>query len=324
MRKTIALLSLFLLFSSNLTALETNLTTRVKLWLLNNEARALSSLSFDAALLSRINSPFSFVPEHAELPMKSAEKLWGIHRKFYWFLDDIEHVYIFAARYGNGRFAIVLKQARPEIWGTMVFNLVKTGISSPLHEIYRKAFYETLIKALNLNIAKDADLSTRLNIAANKLSDDEMRMFNKYLDTFSALFPSDPSAKMIKKFVESGTKKKFAIGISQLLKPEYTLPLGPLGEATSSAKNDFNDPLAELEKLAAMSDSGTGEEILVSQPESSEETSTTDENASSNAAEDSDAETAEEEDEDSTTNKNPEKPLDDSDPGSADMFNIWD
>lgn len=320
-----ALLLSFLLSATGVMALENDLTSRFKLWLLNNEARALSSLSSDKALSSRVQDPFSIIPEHPDFPLKAGEKIWEIHRKYYLFLEEIEHVYNVAARFGNGRFAIILKQSRPEIWGLLAFNQFKPGLFSTLSSIYRKAFYETLIGALKLDVSNDSDLSARLNRALKKLSDEEFRLFNSYLDTFSALYPSNPSGKMIKAFIQSGIRRKFASGIDQLLKPEFTLPtsmtspiLANTDEKQPSAELD--DPLAELEKLAAMGDSGSDENVTIADPDSKLPQNDIDE---SNTQGD---ENTDDSDEDSNApkNQNPEKPLEGPDPGAGDMFNIWD
>ncbi|GAB4275995.1 MAG: hypothetical protein Kow0029_17580 [Candidatus Rifleibacteriota bacterium] len=305
-----------------------DITTKFKFWLLNNEAKALSSISFDQQIVSRISTPLSIIPLQSEFPLKASERIWEIHRKFYVFLDEIEHVYRMAKRYGNGRFAIILQQARPEIWGVVAFNQIKAGIFSPLSQTYRKVFYDTLIKALGLDLNKDKSLSSRLKQASRELSDDEMRLFNGYLDTFTALFPSDPTARMIKTFVQTGTRREFATGIAQLIKPEMSLPsainTGTLLTDSNTDKNlvDPDDPLAELEKLSALADSpeehiSVGETEKAASPvEASEDSYTSDTN---NAISEGQTENAGHENE-----KPPKKLLEAPDPGVQDMFNIWE
>ncbi|EKD83383.1 MAG: hypothetical protein ACD_39C00714G0001, partial [uncultured bacterium] len=86
------------------------------------------------------------------------------------------------------------------------------GLVSVVAVEFRKSFHADLLKSLRLDASRDLDLSGRLQRSVKKLSDEEYRLFNDYLDTFSALFPSDPTARLISAFIESGSKKQFAAG----------------------------------------------------------------------------------------------------------------
>ncbi|NLF95901.1 MAG: hypothetical protein GX569_04120 [Candidatus Riflebacteria bacterium] len=236
-----------------------DMTSRFKLWLLNNEARAMSSLKADGILADRVNSPFAFMPFNSAPAAMAEEKLWAIHYKFYVLLDEIQAIYTSAKTFGSGRFGILFKQHRPEIWAVMPLQTALPGLTSITAIEYRKAFHAALLKVLNLDASRDADLSTRLQRAVKKLSDEEFRLFDDYLNTFSALYPSDPTARIIATFIESGSKKQFAAALKDFLNPVFTAPvLTDINISNSPAEPD--DPLAELEKLAE------GAEISTSAP----------------------------------------------------------
>jgi len=233
-----------------------DMTSRFKLWLLNNEARAMSSLKADGILADRVNSPFAFMPFNSVPATTAEEKLWAIHYKFYVLLDEIQEIYTFAKTYGSGRFGILFKQHRPEIWAVIPLQTAMPGLTSITAIEYRKAFHAALLKALNLDASRDKDLSARLLRAVKKLSDEEFRLFDDYLNTFSALFPSDPTARIIAAFIESGSKKQFAAALKDFLNPVFTAPV--LTDINiSNAPLEPDDPLAELEKLAEGSESST-------------------------------------------------------------------
>lgn len=272
-----------------------------KLWLLNNEARVFSSLSSDEMLISKVSTPFAFMPAGQPVFARAEEKLWETHRKIYALLDDAQSIYSIARRFGSGRFSVILKQARPEIWALLPIHMVRPGILNILSVDYRKAFHNTLLKCLQLDSSRDLDLSRRLNSAIKKLSDEEYRLLNDYFATFAALFPGESSVRMIKAFLDSGSRKPFAIGIKELLKPTFSAPVfADVIVATATAQPD--DPLAELEKLAQFEEGGS-----IDTP----------------AAETGNAETSQEP---GNENPKPASPatLEPPPPGTEDLFNIWD
>ncbi|MBU1106303.1 MAG: hypothetical protein KKB51_06520 [Candidatus Riflebacteria bacterium] len=230
-----------------------DITSRFKLWLLNNEARAMSSLRSDEVLIERVTSPFAFMPFGANSVPKAEEQIWAIHHKIYVLIDEIQEIYSVAKHYGSGRFGILFKQHRPEIWSIMPLQTAMPGLVSVIAVDYRKAFHEVLLKSLRLDAKRDLDLSGRLQRAAKKLSDEEYRLFDYYLSSFSALFPSDPTARIISAFLESGSKKQFAVGLKDFLQPTFTAPV--FSDVTiGAAPTEPEDPLAALDKLAEMSE----------------------------------------------------------------------
>ncbi|HAE40441.1 MAG TPA: hypothetical protein DCG57_17685 [Candidatus Riflebacteria bacterium] len=233
-----------------------DITSRFKLWLLNNEARAMSSLKSDEMLISRVSAPFAFMPFESAAVAQAEERIWAIHHKIYALVDELQEIYSFAKHYGNGRFSILFKQHRPEIWSVLPLQVALPGLISVIAVDYRKAFHADLLKSLQLDASRDLDLSGRLQRAVKKLSDEEYRLFNDYLGTFSALFPSDPTARIISAFIESGSKKQFAAGLKDFLQPVFTAPVFS-DINISAAPVEPDDPLAELEKLADMSAGST-------------------------------------------------------------------
>lgn len=296
-----------------------SITNNFKFWLLNNEARMLSTISFDRQIAARVNHPLAIIPIKAPETVSPVEKILVIHRKFYQLLDEVDDIYNLARRFGNGRFSVVIKRARPEIWAALPFDQYFVGLHRQMAGHFRQAFYDTLIKALNLSQQRDKNLSARLSKACKKLSDEETRLFNGYLETFSALYPSDQSAKLILTFIENGTRQQFAMGIKQLLEPELVSTQIQVVEQSQAEPSSFDDPLAELEKLTAMSEGEnlqiTVDEGVTSEPETA---------AAENSVEMSEAE---EENSDEAQDEASEIDLQDeptTEEPAEDMFNIWD
>lgn len=248
MMKRLFTIVIFTICLQPLSAQQFSLTSRFKFWLLNNEARMLSVISFDRQITSKIEKPFALLPRYHDNINISVERILGLNRKFYAFLDEIDHAYQLALRFGNGRLAVLLKKARPAAWSLLPFTQTCPWLGKHLQETYRKAFYATFIKSLGLNQEQDKNVSARLQKATNKLSTEEARLLNSYLNNFSALFPGDQSPKMIWAFVESAGKQNFARGIAWLLEPDTAFA------AIQNSEAELGDPLAELEKLAAMSE----------------------------------------------------------------------
>ncbi len=228
-----------------------DITTPFKLWLLNNEARVFSSLAADENLIGKVSAPFAFQPPPTGDAAGAEESLWETHRKIYVLLDEAQRIYSLAKRFGNGRFAIVVKQARPEIWSILPLLLAKPVVITTLSTGYRWAFHVTLLKSLGLDTERDLDLSARMAKAVKKLTDEELRLLTDYFSTFAALFPSDASIRVLKGFIETASKKPFGTGLKELLKPSGALPAQPTSVAvTPAVPAEPEDPLAELEKLA--------------------------------------------------------------------------
>ncbi len=262
----------------------------------------MSSLKSDGLLAARVNSPFAFMPLSAKPAAMAEERLWAMHYKFYVLIDEIQEIYSFAKTYGSGRFGILFKQHRPEIWAVLPMQAALPGLVSITAVEYRKAFHAALLKALDLDASRDANLSARLQRAVKKLSDEEFRLFDDYLNTFSALFPSDPTARVIATFIESGSKKQFAAALKDFLYPVFTAPVFA-DISISAAPAEPDDPLAELEKLTGTAASGVA-----------------------SAQSDTPLTTGEDIGEDSPVSDQPVAPttLEPPPPGAEDLFKIWD
>ncbi|HNX76060.1 MAG TPA: hypothetical protein PLM07_06600 [Candidatus Rifleibacterium sp.] len=248
----ILLVLLVFLPASLMAQVNSDITTPFKLWLLNNEARVFSSLAADENLISKVSAPFAFQPPPIGDATGAEESLWETHRKIYVLLDEAQRIYSLARRFGNGRFAIVVKQARPEIWSILPLLQARPVVIPSLATGYRWAFHTTLLKSLGLETERDMDLSARMAKAVKKLSDEEFRLLTDYFSTFAALFPSDASIRVLKGFIETASKKPFGTGLKELLKPSGVLPVQPamVAAAPAAAPAEPEDPLAELEKLA--------------------------------------------------------------------------
>ncbi len=303
MKKIFLLLSLLFAGPVYAQAQANNITSPFKLWLLNNEARALSSLSSDEMLISKTSLPFSFMPPSAPATARPEERLWAIHRKFYILLDEVQGTYTLARQFGNGKFSVVLKQARPETWSVMPLMQFCPELVNRLTPELRRAFHQTLLKALNLDPQRDADLTTRLNRAIKKLSDEEFRLLNDYFASFAALFPADGSIKVLRGFIETGIKKPFGTGIKELFRPVGSQPAETQGTTTAAAPAaiESDDPLAELERLAQFD---SGEISTLAEPAS-------------------DSENLEENTGDTPAQTQPTE-LEPPPPGTDDLFKIWD
>ncbi len=245
-----------------------DITSPFKLWLLNNEARVFSSLAADEVLIGKVSAPFSILPPTRSASAKAEEKLWETHRKMYVLLDETQSVYSLARKFGNGRFAIITKQARPEIWSLIPLLQVRPMIIPAMAPGFRKIFHDTLLKSLSLDPERDIDLSARMGKAIKKLSDEEFRLLTDYFGTFAALYPSDASIRVLRSFMETGSRKPFGTGLKDLLKPTVQPAAAPAIAATTA--NEPEDPLAELEKLAQF-DAGVTDTINPEPEETSSE-----------------------------------------------------
>ncbi len=303
MKKIFLLLSLLFAGPVYAQAQANNITSPFKLWLLNNEARALSSLSSDEMLISKTSLPFSFMPPSVSAAAKPEERLWAIHRKFYILLDEVQGTYTLARQFGNGKFSVVLKQARPEIWSVIPLMQFCPELINRLAPELRRAFHQTLLRALNLDPQRDADLTTRLNRAIKKLSDEEFRLLNDYFASFAALFPADGSIKVLRGFIETGIKKPFGTGIKELFRPVGSQPAEAQNTTTAAAPAvlESDDPLAELERLAQFD---SGEISTLAEPASDSENF--------------------EENTDGTPAPTQPTELEPPPPGTDDLFKIWD
>ena len=228
-----------------------DITTPLKLWLLNNEAKAMEEISLDTTLLNRSSTLFSMLPTKNTVPARAEEKLWQIHRKIYTFIDEVQNIYDLAKHFGSGKFSVSIKQARPEIWCYTAF--VTPGFTFPkvFYNKTRKGYLESLFIVMGLEISRDRDLSSRLKVAIKTLKDEEYRLFREYLNSFKALYPNERSVVQLDVFLTQGTAKPFGAGISEIIKSADALQKDVYSpqKALNSNNVDTDDPLAELESL---------------------------------------------------------------------------
>ena len=231
-----------------------DITTPFKLWLLKNEAKAMSELGQDNILLNDNSTPFAILPGISFVPKRAEEDLWSIHRNIYTFLNEVQKIYELAKRFGNGKLAVTLKQARPEIWGYSAlyipcFSLPKIVINST-----RSAFFSSLFIAIGLDLKRDKDLSGRLKAAIRQLKDEEYRLTKEYISTFKALYPSERSVVHLEQFLEQGVQKQFATGLTEIINsakqmvPELKTNSKTVINTDSADEED--DLLSELESLS--------------------------------------------------------------------------
>ena len=233
-----------------------DITTPFKLWLLKNEAKAMSELGQDNILLKDNSTPFVILPEISISHKKAEEELWSIHRNLYSFLNEVQKIYDLAKRFGNGKLAVTLKQARPEIWGYSAIKITGFSLPKTLINVTRNSFFNSLFIAIGLDIKRDIDLSNRLKIAIRQLKDEEFRLTKEYMSFFKALYPSERSIVHLEQFIDQGTKKQFAPGLSEIINsakqmvPELVTSNKTMINTNSMNTEDEDDPLSELESLS--------------------------------------------------------------------------
>lgn len=218
-----------------------DITSPLSLWLLNNEAKAMTELGKDGVLLSKNSMPFSILPNFTPLPVAAENKLWEIHRNIYTFLDEVQAIYDISQRFGNGKFSVNLKRARPETWGysaiaTQGFSFPKSFINET-----RKAYLDNLFVTIGLDAKRDRDLSSRLKAAIRSLTDEEFRLTKEYISAFKALYPRERSVVTLELFLNQGTRKQFATGLTEIIKS--------LENLAAVDSNSDSDSLADLEAL---------------------------------------------------------------------------
>jgi hypothetical protein len=224
-----------------------DITSPFKLWLLNNEARSLSSLSFDLRVIEQLSTPFAIMPRVNESGSRAeaVEELWELHRKYYIFLDEVQEIYTKLKRFESGKLAILLKRARPEVWSLTGFDsfeiIIRTGVYLNIRDIW----HEALIGALGLT-KQDRDLNGLLLTAINRLSSGERRQLEQYFAAFAALYPSNEQIKVLMSFVAQGSRSQPGLG----LYVKDILHLQEVIQAEFDAYSDTSvDSLLELEKI---------------------------------------------------------------------------
>lgn len=252
----IIMLSLITL-SSCAYAQERNFAEPIQLWLANNEAKAMSSLNIDRVLINHVSTPFAFMPLSHNIKTNPVEDtLWKIHYKVYHLLNAVTDIYAIAKKYGSGKFAILLKRARPGIWSLLSFHQIDFGISQVFAIDMRKSFYTAMLSTLELDAKRDYSLANRLLAEIKKLNDNEYRMFKQYIAYFTALYPNSPSPKIVSSFIKLAETRQFAKGIQEVLRPITAKRSMSASKTKSKSQRTEDDPLAELDKLANMDSEG--------------------------------------------------------------------
>lgn len=238
-----------------------DITTPFKLWLLKNEAKAMSELGQDNILLNDNSTPFIILPGITFVPKRAEEDLWSIHRNIYTFLNEVQKIYELAKRFGNGKLAVTLKQARPEIWGYSALYIPCFSLPRSIINSTRSAFFSSLFIAIGLDLKRDKDLSGRLKAAIRQLKDEEYRLTKEYISTFKALYPSDRSIVHLEQFLEQGVQKQFATGLTEIINSAKQM----VPELKTTSKTVINTENAEededlLSELESLSDTKAEEE----------------------------------------------------------------
>lgn len=226
-----------------------DITSPLTLWLLNNEAKAMTELGRDEILLSKSSMPFSILPNFNPAPVAAESKLWEVHRNIYTFLDEVQAIYDLSKRFGNGKFSVNLKRARPETWAYSAVAI--NGFTFPRSFINetRKAYLDSLFVSIGLDTNRDKDLSNRLKAAIRSLTDEEFRLAKEYISAFKALYPRERSVVALENFLNQGTRKQFATGLIEIIKSLESL-----------ASADSNSSIDSLDGLEALTQSKGEEE----------------------------------------------------------------
>ena len=220
-----------------------DITTPFKVWLMNNEAKAMSELGLDEMILSKSSVPFSILPKTNVEPKKSEEDLWIVHRNIYSFLNEVQRIYNLAKQFGNGKFTVNVRKARPEIWGYSSFAFNGFSLPNTIYYETRKAYLSTLFSAIGLDVKKDIDLSERLREKIRAMKDEEFRLMKEYISFYKALYPTEKTVVVLERFITQGAQKPFATGLNEMVKQLTNL------SKDKSSSSDSGDPLAELESL---------------------------------------------------------------------------
>ena len=229
-----------------------DITTPFKLWLLNNEAKAMSEIGCDTLALKKNSSPLSILPKDSFFPKRAEEELWRLHRKIYSFLNEVQNIYDLAKLYGNNKFSVLVKKARPEIWSYSPFTIIGCVIPKTVLLETRKDFLNSLLNTIGIDVNRDKDLSYRLKNEIFNFKDEEYRLIKEYISMFKALYPTDKSIIKLENFLTQGPQKKFGIGVTEIIKSARVID-------ASNKDEDGNDSEL-LNELEVLTETSTSEE----------------------------------------------------------------
>ena len=247
--KKYCLFFIFFLMASSCYSDDSNnfdISTPFKIWLLNNESKAMSELGRDEVVLTKSSTPFSVLPGMVIVPKRAEDELWAVHRRIYTFINEVQKIYDLAKAFGNGKFSVTIKQARPELWGYAHLSFVGFALPKVIFNETRRTFLNSLFAAIGLNPQRDQNLSERLKKVIADLKDEEYRLTKEYISTYRALYPSEKTIVLLQNFLEQGVKKPFATGLSEIIKSAKDLEK----ISTTNVPLSSDDPLAELESLS--------------------------------------------------------------------------
>ena len=248
--KKIIVLFIFSLIASVTYSQEINdsdITTSFKKWLLTNEAKAMSELGLAEEINSKFSTPFVIMPQKEIIPQKAEEKLWDTHRKIYRFLNEVQNIYNLAKHFGNGKFAVTIKKARPEVWGYSSFYFIGFTLPRTVISESRKVFLNNLFSTIGVDSKRDANLSDRLKKTIRNIKDNEFRMLREYIATYKALYPKDNSVLKLEQFLTEGTQKQFAGSLTEILKSANNNSSESVSEDSLSELDSLTDSKAEEE-----------------------------------------------------------------------------
>lgn len=258
MKKNFLFIMLFSLIASNIYAQDNtsfDITSPFKLWLLNNEAKAMSEMGCDDKIITRSSTPFSLLPTLSFVPKRAEEELWKLHRRFYAFFNEVQKIYNLSKLFGNGKLAVIIKKARPEVWSFSPFNFVGFVLPKTIYSETRNAFLDALRVSIGLDENRDKDLSDRLKTLKNSFKDEEYRMLKEYIAIFKALYPTDKSIVQLELFLNQGTQKRFATGLVDVI--------NAMKNPKDTVNEDGVDSLSELETLTENSTKENSKPVLM-------------------------------------------------------------
>lgn len=226
-----------------------DITSAIKLWILNNEAQTIAEITYDTEFINRLSLPFAFLPSSNDVRADAKSSLRQKHKKMYLLLDEIQRCYSLYRRFGNGHLAVLVQRARPEIWSLLPANVSGNLVAITHGKKLRQVFLQNFVKGLGMAPEQDMDLSVRINSALNLMSESEKRLFSRYLEYFSSLYPSDRSASRITQLLERVVRPEFSRGVSILLSPLARKTTSPV-----AAEIDASDDLELMSAILGQAD----------------------------------------------------------------------
>lgn len=225
----------------------------------------MSILAADRALMDRLDAPLSSIPIPPHPKPRAEEALWHMHLQFYRMFPEIEEIFGLARRFGTGSFGKTVASARPGRWTATPFFGFPTAHVRYLGPVLDKVFQESFLSLFGVDKGRDTDLAKRLSDVLRRVSDDDRRLLERYIDDFEALYPREHSARALAAIFHEGLKKDFAKGLAGLVteSPDVGaegkgsgIGIGN-GSGLASGSGSGSDDLAWLDQINT-TDSGSG------------------------------------------------------------------